>query len=78
MKSSIGALVVVLLLTSRVCRSRSADKDLAATVKLLQEQMSALLDHRQQDYNALEESLRRSIDKNTEISVLKNELQQIR
>lgn len=55
-----------------------ADEDLSSTIKLLQEQVSALLDHRQEDYNALEESLKRSIEKNTELIVLKNEVKQLR
>lgn len=55
-----------------------ADEDLNNTVKLLQEQVSALLDHRQEDYNALEESLKQSMEKNTELIVLRNEVKQLR
>lgn len=55
-----------------------ADEDFKSTIKLLQEQVSALLDHRQEDYNALEESLKRSMEKNTELIVLKNEVKQLR
>ncbi|XP_023247193.1 protein scabrous-like [Copidosoma floridanum] len=53
-------------------------EELANTVKFLQEQVSALLEHRQEDYNALEESLKRSVEKNTELVVLKNEIKQLR
>lgn len=55
-----------------------ADEDLNNTIKLLQEQVSALLDHRQEDYNALEESLKQSMEKNTELIVLRNEVKQLR
>lgn len=55
-----------------------ANENLSNTVKLLQEQVSALLDHRQQDYNALEESLKRAMEKNTELVVLRNEVKQLR
>lgn len=55
-----------------------ADEDLNSTIKLLQEQVSALLDHRQEDYNALEESLKQAMEKNTELIVLRNEVKQLR
>ncbi|EFN81940.1 Protein scabrous [Harpegnathos saltator] len=55
-----------------------SDEDLRNTIKLLQEQVSALLDHRQEDYNALEESLKRAMEKNTELIVLRNEVKQLR
>lgn len=55
-----------------------ADENLRSTIKLLQEQVSALLDHRQEDYNALEESLKQAMEKNTELIVLRNEVKQLR
>jgi len=55
-----------------------ADEDLSSTIRLLQEQVSALFDHRQQDYNALEESLKQTMEKNTELNVLKKEVTQLR
>lgn len=55
-----------------------ADEELNVTIKLLQEQVSALLDHRQEDYNALEESLKQAMEKNTELIVLRNEVKQLR
>ncbi|XP_012226393.1 protein scabrous-like [Linepithema humile] len=54
------------------------DEDLSSTIKLLKEQVGALLEHRQEDYNALEESLKRAMEKNTELMVLKNEVKQLR
>jgi hypothetical protein len=53
-------------------------ENLNNTIKLLQEQVSALLDHRQEDYNALEESLKQAMEKNTELIVLRNEVKQLR
>lgn len=47
-------------------------------IRSLREQVNALLDHRQQDYNALEGSLKHTIEKNTELSDLKNEMKQLR
>lgn len=58
--------------------SSSSGIDMASTVKLLQEQVSALLEHRQEEYNALEESLKRAMEKNTELIVLKNEVKFLR
>lgn len=52
--------------------------DLASTVKLLQEQVTALLEHRQEEYNALEDSLKKAMEKNTELLVLKNEVKLLR
>jgi hypothetical protein len=74
MERRIGAifLAVAMLLGSARC------EDLASTVKLLQEQVTALLDHRQEDYNALEGSLKQSMEKNTELLVLRNEIKQLR
>lgn len=58
--------------------SSSSSNDLASTVKLLQEQVSALLEHRQEEYNALEDSLKKAMEKNTELIVLKNEVKFLR
>ncbi|XP_014234014.1 protein scabrous-like [Trichogramma pretiosum] len=55
-----------------------SEDELASTVKLLQEQVAALLVHRQEDYDALEASLKRTMEKNTELIVLKNEIKQLR
>ena len=58
---------------------KNSDKeDLSDTVKLLQEQVDALLRHRQEDYNNLEENLKSSIEKNTELKLLRKELKQLR
>ncbi|XP_078042520.1 protein scabrous [Augochlora pura] len=54
------------------------DENASDVLRSLQEQVNALLDHRQQDYNALEESLKRAMEKNTELFVLKNEVKQLR
>lgn len=52
--------------------------DLKNTIQVLREQVNALIDHRQQDYNALEESLKHAIEKNTELAVLRNQVRQLR
>uniref|UniRef100_A0A0C9RT39 Sca_1 protein n=2 Tax=Fopius arisanus TaxID=64838 RepID=A0A0C9RT39_9HYME len=54
------------------------DVDLADTVKLLREKVNALIDRRQEDYNALEESLKVAMERNTELTVLRNEVKQLR
>lgn len=59
-------------------RSATPTDDLASSVKFLQEQVSALLNHRQEDYNALEESLKRAMEKNTELLVLRDEVKMLR
>lgn len=53
-------------------------EDLSRDVKFLQEQVKLLLEHRQEDYNALEESLKRAMEKNTELFVLRDEVKQLR
>ena len=71
--------VLLLLLTLLIIGDCAViQEDLASTVKLLQEQVAALLDHRQEDYNALEDSLKRTMEKNTELIVLRNEIKQLR
>lgn len=65
-----------MLVTSVLGESDSVD--LESTVKLLREQVNALIDHRQEDYNALEESLKIAMEKNTELTVLRNEVKQLR
>ncbi|XP_017884324.1 protein scabrous-like [Ceratina calcarata] len=54
------------------------DESIDDAIRSLREQVNALLEHRQQDYNALEESLKRAMEKNTELFVLKNEVKQLR
>lgn len=71
-------LLSVIITANTLIAGTCADEDLNSTIKLLQEQVSALLDHRQEDYNALEESLKRSMEKNTELIVLRNEVKQLR
>lgn len=60
--------------------SDDSDKnnELVNTVKLLREQVDAFIYNRQADYNALEESLKLAMEKNTELTVLKNEVKQLR
>lgn len=71
-------LLSVIIAVNTLIAGTRADEDLNSTIKLLQEQVSALLEHRQEDYNALEENLKRSIEKNTELIVLRNEVKQLR
>ncbi|KZC04739.1 Protein scabrous [Dufourea novaeangliae] len=66
---------VLVLLLGSIC---AKDEDVSDAIRSLQEQVNALLDHRQQDYNALEGSLKRAMEKNTELFVLKNEVKQLR
>lgn len=47
-------------------------------VQTLKAQVNALLQRRQEDYNQLEESLRKTLDKNVEINNLKNEIRELR
>lgn len=71
-------LLSVVIATSTLIAGIRIDEDLSSTIKLLKEQVGALLEHRQEDYNALEESLKRAMEKNTELMVLKNEVKQLR
>ncbi|KAG8038342.1 hypothetical protein G9C98_006669, partial [Cotesia typhae] len=58
--------------------SSLSSEQLASAVKLLSEQVNALLDHRQEDYNSLDSSLKKAIEENTELMVLRNEVKQLR
>lgn len=58
--------------------SSLSSEELASAVKLLSEQVNALLDHRQEDYNSLDSSLKKAIEENTELMVLRNEVKQLR
>lgn len=71
-------LLSAIIAVSMLIAGTRADETLRDTIKLLQEQVSALLGHRQEDYNALEESLKRAMEKNTELIVLRNEVKQLR
>lgn len=77
MTKAICLLLAVIVVSMLVAGIR-ADENLQDTIKLLQEQVSALLNHRQEDYNALEDSLKRTMEKNTELIVLKNEVKQLK
>ena len=71
--------VPLLLVVAMVAREEvHGDENVTDAIRSLREQVDALLDHRQQDYNALEASLKRAIEKNTELFVLKNEMKQLR
>lgn len=74
--ASILWLLSVIIATSAL--TTGTDEDLSSTIKLLKEQVGALFEHRQEDYNALEESLKQAMEKNTELMVLKNEVKQLR
>ncbi|XP_063224737.1 protein scabrous [Bacillus rossius redtenbacheri] len=56
----------------------SAATQLEDEVRALRGQVTALLDRRQEDYRLLEESLRSSLDKNSELSALKAEVESLR
>ncbi|XP_011635096.1 protein scabrous-like [Pogonomyrmex barbatus] len=71
-------LLSAIIVVNTLIAGTRADEDLNSTIKLLQEQVGALLDHRQEDYNALEESLKQAMEKNTELIVLRNEVKQLR
>lgn len=47
-------------------------------VKTLKSQVKALLQHRRDDFNQLEESLKKTFEKNAEIENLKNEIRELR
>ncbi|XP_071868977.1 protein scabrous isoform X2 [Bombus fervidus] len=66
--------LVAIITRKEIC----GDENVSDAIRSLREQVNALLDHRQQDYNALEASLKRAIEKNTELFVLKNEIKQLR
>lgn len=70
--------LVLIYVVSALCNAEQLSGELASTLKLLREQVKALLDRRQEDYNALEESLKQAMEKNTEFTILRNEVKQLR
>ncbi|KAK0180599.1 hypothetical protein PV327_002965 [Microctonus hyperodae] len=70
--------LVLIYVVSALCNAEQLSGEFANTLKLLSEQVKALLDRRQEDYNALEESLKQSMEKNTEFTILRNEVKQLR
>lgn len=78
MTGAVWFLSTILAVAGIASGTTCIDDDLADSIKLLREQVNALLDHRQEDYNALEGSLKRAIEKNTEVFVLRNEIVQLR
>ncbi|XP_003703122.1 protein scabrous [Megachile rotundata] len=70
--------IVVLSVVQKETRGEDVAFDAFDAIRSLREQVNALLDHRQQDYDKLESSLKRAIEKNTELFVLKDEVKQLR
>ena len=54
------------------------DNNVRDTVRSLKSQVNALLERRQEDFNILEESIRRSLDKNSELATLRKDLNDLR
>lgn len=62
-----------------VLASTTDDNDnLRDVVRTLRGQVNALLERRQEDFNILEESLRRSLNKNSELATVKTEMEELR
>ncbi|XP_029055438.2 protein scabrous [Osmia bicornis bicornis] len=78
MKLETCSLWITLIVIGAIEKEIGADENAFDAIRSLREQVNALLDHRQQDYNALEGSLKRAIEKNTELFVLKDEVKQLR
>lgn len=70
--------VLLMIIVGVLSDDSDKNNELANTVKLLREQVDAFIYNRQADYNALEESLKLAMEKNTELIVLKNEVKQLR
>lgn len=78
MKFEAYSLWITLIVIGGLEKEIGAEENAFDAIRSLREQVNALLDHRQQDYNALEGSLKRAIEKNTELFVLKDEVKQLR
>ncbi|KAL0279838.1 UNVERIFIED_CONTAM: hypothetical protein PYX00_001314 [Menopon gallinae] len=64
-----------------VLSARAFDSDnesLESVVRTLKGQVNALLERRQEDFRILEDSIRRSLDKNDGLSSVKSELDELR
>lgn len=70
--------VVLLVLGVAALAQEEAEESLQDTVKTLKGQVSALLERRQEDYRLLEQSLRHSLEKNSELASLKADLDKLR
>lgn len=57
---------------------QSDDENLRDDLRTLRGQVNALLERRQEDFNGLEESIRRSMNKNSELATIKTEMEELR
>ena len=72
------AFAILLLVVSSTYSLADDTAELKNMIQVLREEVNALVQHRQQDYNALEKSLKNAMEKNTELAVLKNQIRQLR
>ena len=70
--------MLVILVVIQLVVNCSASDDLSETVRTLKAQVNALLERRQEDYRILEESLRKSLEKSSELSALRKEVTTLR
>lgn len=67
----------LIVLTVRAFDSDN-NESLEDVVRTLKGQVNALLERRQEDFRILEESIRHSLDKNSELATVKSELDELR
>ncbi|XP_034254306.1 uncharacterized protein LOC117653058 [Thrips palmi] len=70
--------VVLAVVLAVAAAEMEAEESLQDTVKTLKGQVSALLERRQEDYRLLEQSLRNTLEKSSELAALKTDLDKLR
>lgn len=71
------AVLVLGILTVLSCVNASEDS-VSAQLRTLRNQVDGLLERRQEDFRVLEETIRQSVDKSSEVVVLKKEVEKLR
>nr|CAD7588806.1 unnamed protein product [Timema genevievae] len=67
-----------LVMSAALSSCRGDDESLEDVVRTLRGQVSALLERRQEDYKLLEESLKNELEKNSQLSSLRDEVETLR
>nr|CAD7454461.1 unnamed protein product [Timema tahoe] len=68
----------LLVMSAALSSCRGDDESLEDMVRTLRGQVSALLERRQEDYKLLEESLKNELEKNSQLSSLRDEVETLR
>lgn len=70
--------VAMLVLVALASVVRCEDENISEVLRTLKSQVDGLLERRQEDFRVLEETIRQSVDKSSEVVALKKDLDKLR